>query len=80
MGAVVDVGVEIERLIYRRQALLRQLADGHDPVLVGEHRLVEQQLSRLWEQKRMAEAEQRHGTHSYILARARQEQFLTRAR
>ena len=80
MGAAVEVGVEIERLVHRRQVLLRQLAEGHDAVLVGEHRLVEQQLSRLWEQKRMAEAERRYGTHSAILARARHEQSLTRTR
>jgi hypothetical protein len=80
MYAVTDVGVEIERLVYRRQALLRQLAEGHDPVLVGEHRLVDQRLSRLWEQKRAAEAERRYGSHSDILARARQEQALTRTR
>jgi hypothetical protein len=80
MDGAVDVGLEIERLVCRRQALLRRLAEAHDPALVGECRLVEQRLSRLWEAKRIASAESRFGKRRDILARARQEQELMHAR
>jgi hypothetical protein len=80
MSVAVDVGLEIERLVCRRQALLRQQAEAHDPALVTECRQVEQQLSRLWEAKRAAEAELRFGKHRDILARARTERQLTRSR
>jgi len=80
MSVAVEVGLEIERLVCRRQTLQRQLAEAYDPALVCDCRQVEKQLSRLWEAKRIASAERRFGTRGDILARARQERSLTRAR
>ena len=74
-----EIRSEIERLTERRAELLHQLSGGHDVLLAAEHKQVEEEIQRLWEEHRIARARVRWGDREEIIHRARQEERLERA-
>ena len=74
-----EIRSEIERLTERRAVLLHQLSGGHDVLLAAEHKQVEEEIQRLWEEHRIARARVRWGDREEIIHRARQEERLERA-
>ena len=74
-----EIRSEIERLTQRRAELLHQLSGGHDVLLAAEHKQVEEEIQRLWEEHRIARASVRWGDREEIIRRARQEERLERA-
>jgi hypothetical protein len=79
MRSLPDIRTDIERLTERRSDLLHALAEGHDAMLVDEHKAVEEQIAQLWEEHRIARARLRFGERDQIIQRARHEERLERA-
>jgi len=79
MNRLSEIRQEIERLTERRAELLHQLSGGHDVLLAAEHKQVEEEIQRLWEEHRIARASVRWGDREEIIRRARQEERLERA-
>lgn len=74
-----EIRQEIERLTQRRAELLHELSGGHDVLLAAEHKQVEEEIQRLWEEHRIARARARWGDRDEIITRARLEERLERA-
>ena len=79
MRTLQEIKQEIERLSDRRAEILHQLSEGHDTALAAEHQRLEDRISALWEEQRAARASLRFGDRDDIIARARQEERLSRA-
>ncbi len=79
MRTLDEIRTEIEQVTARRAELLHDLAQGHDAVLAGEHREVEDRIAELWDEHRMARARLRWGDRELIIKRARAEERLDRA-
>ena len=58
---------------------LQKLSQGHDVLLAAEHKELEEQIAKLWDEHRMARAEIRWGDREVIIKRARAEERLDRA-
>jgi cell division protein FtsB len=79
MRTLNDIKQEIERLTDRRAETLQQLSQGYDASLAAEHQRLEDEIARLWDERRAARATIRNGDRDLIIARARQEERLSRA-
>ncbi len=79
MKTLSEIRQEIERLSERRTELLHQLSEGHDAALAAEHRRLDEQIARLWDEQRAAQARARWGERDAIMRRARAEERLERA-
>ena len=79
MRTLTDIRAEIEHLSGERAGLLHELAHGHDPALVAEHKQLEARIAELWEEHRFARAHVRFGERDAIIQRARHEERLERA-
>ena len=74
-----DIRAEIERLSERRSELMHALSQRHDATLAAEHKQIEEQLSKLWDEQRSVRARLRFGDRDEIIKRARTEERLARA-
>ena len=79
MTNLTQIKAEIDRLSDRRSQVLRLLSQGYDAGLTQEHKELEEQIARLWEEERAAKANLRFGDRDIIIQRARQEERLSRA-
>ena len=79
MRTLTEIRQEIDRLSDRRLRVMRELAQGHDAGLAAEHTRLEEQIAKLWEERRHARANVRFGDRNEIIQRARQEERLSRA-
>ncbi|HEY3181815.1 MAG TPA: hypothetical protein VGJ77_03190 [Gaiellaceae bacterium] len=79
MTNLTQIKAEIDRLSDRRSQVLRLLSQGYDAGLTQEHKELEEQIARLWEEERAAKANLRFGDRDLIIQRARQEERLSRA-
>ena len=79
MKTLSEIRQEIERLSERRTELLHRLSEGHDAALAAEHRRLDEQIARLWDEQRAARARARWGERDAIMRRARAEERLERA-
>jgi hypothetical protein len=79
MRTLNDIKQEIEQLTDRRAETLQQLSRGYDSALAAEHQRLEDEIARLWDERRAARATIRNGDRDLIIARARQEERLSRA-
>jgi hypothetical protein len=79
MRTLQAIKTEIEQLTEERAELLHKLAEGHDALLAIEHKELEERISDLWDEHRMARAELRWGNRDVIIKRARAEERLDRA-
>ncbi len=76
---ITEIRQEIERLTQRRGELFHALSQGHDTALAAEHARLEKEIARLWDEHRVARAQQRWGDRANIMRRARAEERLERA-
>ncbi len=74
-----EIKQEIDRLSDRRTEVMRALSQGYDTELKAEHTSLEEQIAALWDEQRQARATLRNGDRDAIIARARQEERLSRA-
>jgi hypothetical protein len=79
MRTLTEITQEIDRLSNRRTTVMRSLAEGFDAELKAEHTRLEEQIAALWDEQRQARATLRNGDRDAIIARARQEERLSRA-
>jgi len=79
MRTLTEIKQEIDRLSDRRTRVMRELAQGFDAELKAEHVSLEEQIAALWDEQRQARATIRNGDRDLIIARARQEERLSRA-
>ena len=79
MRTLDDIHAEIDRASDRRAELWQLLGEGHDSVLSGELKRLEEHLEALWQEHRTTRAQLRFGDRSRIVARARAEERLERA-
>ena len=79
MKTIAEIKQEIERLSERRADLLHRLSQGHDAALAAEHKDLDGQIARLWDDHRAARARARWGERDAIIRRARAEERLERA-
>ena len=77
--SINDIHAEIEALTEERAAVLRALSYGHDSALVAQHQRLEDEIARLWDEQRIAQARARFGERDEIIRRARTEERLERA-
>jgi hypothetical protein len=74
-----EIRIEIEQLTEQRAALLHELGSGYDPELAARHKQLEERIAELWNEHRLARAQQRWGDRDRIIRRARAEERLERA-
>jgi hypothetical protein len=79
MRNLQEIKKEIDALSIRRADVLHQLSEGHDPELAAEHKLLDEQIARLWDEQRSVRATIRFGDRDLIIQRARHEERLSRA-
>jgi hypothetical protein len=79
MRNLQEIKKEIDSLSIRRADVLHQLSEGHDPELAAEHKLLDEQIARLWDEQRSVRATIRFGDRDLIIQRARHEERLSRA-
>ena len=79
MRTLDEIRTEIEQLTEQRSQSLQKLSQGHDVLLAAEHKELEEQIAKLWDEHRMARAEIRWGDREVIIKRARAEERLDRA-
>ena len=79
MRTLNEISQEIDSLSDRRLRVMRELSQGHDAALADEHARLEEQIAELWDEQRQARANLRFGDRNVIIARARQEERLSRA-
>lgn len=77
--SLAEIKLEIEQATERRSQILRLLSERHDAALAAERRALEQRLEQLWDLQRELRAMLIHGDRDRIIARARQEERLSRA-
>ncbi len=74
-----EIRQEIEQLTEKRREVFHALSEGHDLELAAEHQRLEEEIARLWEERRMSLARLRFGERDQIIQRARAEERLERA-
>jgi hypothetical protein len=79
MRTLQDIKKEIESLSDRRSDVLQRLSEGHNPELAAEHKELDEQIARLWDEQRTVRATIRFGDRNLIIQRARHEERLSRA-
>ena len=79
MRTLQDIKNEIESLSDRRSDVLQRLSEGHNPELAAEHKELDEQIARLWDEQRTVRATIRFGDRNLIIQRARHEERLSRA-
>jgi cell division protein FtsB len=79
MRTLQDVKNEIESLSDRRSDVLQKLSEGHNPDLTAEHKQLDEQIAKLWDEQRTVRATIRFGDRNLIIQRARHEERLSRA-
>ena len=79
MRTLNEIRQEIDALSDRRLRVMRELSQGHDASLAAEHARLEEEIAELWDEQRQARANVRFGDRDVIIARARQEERLSRA-
>lgn len=79
MRTLTDIKQEIDTLSDRRIDVMRALSQGYDATLKAEHEELEERIAQLWEEQRNARAMLRFGDRDVIIAKARQEERLSRA-
>ena len=79
MRTISEIRVEIEELTAKRAELFAKLSGGHDTLLAAQHKELEEQIAELWDEHRVARAQQRWGDRERIIKRARAEERLERA-
>jgi hypothetical protein len=79
MRTLNDIKNEIESLSDRRSDVLQKLSEGHNPELAAEHKELDEQIARLWDEQRTVRATIRFGDRNLIIQRARHEERLSRA-
>jgi hypothetical protein len=55
------------------------LSEGHNPDLTAEHKQLDEQIAKLWDEQRTVRATIRFGDRNLIIQRARHEERLSRA-
>jgi len=79
MRTLTEIKADIDRLSDRRAEVLHKLSDGHDAKLAAEHKKLDEELARRWEEQRIVRANIRFGDRDLIIQRARHEERLSRA-
>ena len=79
MRTLTDIKKEIDSLSDRRADVLHKLSEGHDPELTAEHKQLDEEIARLWDEQRTVRASIRYGDRDLIIQRARHEERLSRA-
>jgi hypothetical protein len=79
MRTLQDIKNEIESLSDRRSDVLQKLSEGHNPDLAAEHKQLDEQIAKLWDEQRTMRATIRFGDRNLIIQRARHEERLSRA-
>jgi hypothetical protein len=79
MRTLKDIKNEIESLSDRRSDVLQKLSEGHNPDLAAEHKQLDEQIAKLWDEQRTMRATIRFGDRNLIIQRARHEERLSRA-
>jgi hypothetical protein len=79
MRTLTEIKADIDRLSDRRAEVLHALSDGHDAALAAEHKQLDEELAKRWEEQRIARANIRFGDRDLIIQRARHEERLSRA-
>jgi hypothetical protein len=79
MRTLQDIKNEIEALSDRRSDVLQKLSEGHNPDLAAEHKQLDEQIAKLWDEQRTMRATIRFGDRNLIIQRARHEERLSRA-
>ncbi|HKF14507.1 MAG TPA: hypothetical protein VKB13_04685 [Gaiellaceae bacterium] len=79
MRTLTEIRSEIERASEERAALLHRLSEGHDAVLAAQLRELDDRISELWDEHRLARAQARFGDRDEIIRRARLEERIDRA-
>lgn len=74
-----EIRAEIERATEERADLFHRLSQGHDAVLSAELKAVDERISGLWDEHRLARAHLRFGDRDEIIRRARLEERIDRA-
>ena len=57
----------------------RQLSEGHNSELAAEHKKLDAEIAKLWDEQRIVRATIRFGDRDAIIQRARHEERLSRA-
>jgi hypothetical protein len=79
MRTLQDIKNEIEALSDRRSDVLQRLSEGHNPELAAEHKQLDEEIAKLWDEQRTMRATIRFGDRNLIIQRARHEERLSRA-
>ena len=79
MRTLQDIKSDIDSLSDRRADVLQRLSEGHNPELAAEHKELDEQISKLWDEQRTMRATIRFGDRNLIIQRARHEERLSRA-
>ncbi len=79
MRTLQDIKNEIESLSDRRSDVLQKLSEGHNPELATEHKQLDEEIAKLWDEQRTMRATIRFGDRNLIIQRARHEERLSRA-
>ncbi len=79
MRNLQDIKKDIDSLSDRRADVLHKLSDGHNAELAAEHKQLDEQIARLWDEQRSVRASIRFGDRDLIIQRARHEERLSRA-
>jgi len=79
MRTLTEIRQEIDRLSDERSEVLHRLSESHDDELAAEHQRLDERISELWEEQRIARAKLRFGDRELIIQRARHDERLSRA-
>ena len=79
MRTLQDIKSDIESLTDRRSDVLQRLSEGHNPDLAAEHKALDEEIAKLWDEQRTMRATIRFGDRNLIIQRARHEERLSRA-
>ncbi len=79
MRNLQDIKKDIDSLSDRRSDVLHKLSEGHNPELAAEHKELDAEIARLWDEQRSVRASIRFGDRDLIIQRARHEERLSRA-
>ena len=79
MRTLNDIKNDIDSLSDRRSDVLQRLSEGHNPELAAEHKQLDEQIAKLWDEQRTMRATIRFGDRNLIIQRARHEERLSRA-
>jgi cell division protein FtsB len=75
MATLQEIKQQIERLTDRRADVLKKLSEGHNSELAAEHKKLDAEIAKLWDEQRIVRANIRDA----IIQRARHEERLSRA-